>query len=686
MKDQAKTKKVLIQELEALNDRLQALEQRELLRSQAEEAIWEREARLHLAMEASGFGMYDYDFVEGEGFYSPEFLDLFGLPPGAKLELDEELVARAVHSEDRANFLAAMKAANDPAGSGILDLEYRILKANGEVRWLKVRGRTIFSRNDRTGIPLRANGIVQDITARKQAEEALRKSEEKFVKTFQSNPACIGLSRLRDGLVIEANDVMLKLLGYSRDEFIGHSLPELGVWNDPADREQLLQTVITEGRSQNREYWLRKRSGELLLCNHSAESIRIENETHIIFTFSDLTEQRQAEEERKMLQERLQRAEKMESLGLLAGGVAHDLNNALGILVGYAEFLYESMAEDDPLREDARSILIGGQQAAAIVQDLLTLARRGVQTRTVVQINKIVTEYLKSAEFTKLMPSHPDIRVTAELSDDLLKIAGSPAHLSKTLMNLVSNAAEAITSGGDVIIRTENRYLDRPVSGYEKVEEGDYVVLTVSDEGKGIAADDMRRIFEPFYTKKVMGRSGTGLGLSVVWGTVKDHSGYIDVRSSEDRGTTFTLYFPVTRQEIGADEVATPPDEFMGRGESILVVDDVKEQRDLAGRILTRLNYRVARVESGEEAVDYLKTKEADLVVLDMIMDPGIDGFETYRRILEIKPGQRAVIVSGFAETERVAMAQSLGAGAYVRKPYIMAKIGAAIRRELDRK
>jgi CheY-like chemotaxis protein len=137
---------------------------------------------------------------------------------------------------------------------------------------------------------------------------------------------------------------------------------------------------------------------------------------------------------------------------------------------------------------------------------------------------------------------------------------------------------------------------------------------------------------------------------------------------------------------MGTDDATAPLTEFMGGGESILVVDDVKEQRDLAGRILTKLNYRVAMVESGEEAVEYLKTKDADLIVLDMIMDPGIDGFETYRRILEIKPEQKAVIVSGFAETERVAMAQSMGAGTYVRKPYIMAKIGTAIRQELDHK
>ncbi|NTW77695.1 MAG: response regulator, partial [Syntrophaceae bacterium] len=190
----------------------------------------------------------------------------------------------------------------------------------------------------------------------------------------------------------------------------------------------------------------------------------------------------------------------------------------------------------------------------------------------------------------------------------------------------------------------------------------------------------------PFYTKKVMGRSGTGLGLAVVWGTVKDHKGYIDVQSEEDKGTTFTLYFPATREETGGIKKALSPDYYMSKGESILVVDDVKEQRELAMNMLERLGYRVAAVSGGEEAIEYLQKKRADLIVLDMIMDPGIDGLETYRRIIESNPGQKAIIVSGFSETDRVKKTQEMGAGAFVRKPYVLEKIGMAVRMELDRK
>jgi CheY-like chemotaxis protein len=252
-------------------------------------------------------------------------------------------------------------------------------------------------------------------------------------------------------------------------------------------------------------------------------------------------------------------------------------------------------------------------------------------------------------------------------------------------MNLVSNAAEAMPDGGKIFMSTENRNIDRPIRGYDHVKEGDYVTLTVSDTGTGISSEDMERIFEPFYTKKAMGRSGTGLGLSVVWGTVKDHSGYIDVQSTEGKGTTFRLYFSVTRQESAKDLATFSIDEHMGKGESVLVVDDVKEQRDIALTMLTTLGYAVDAVSSGEEAVDHLRKHTADLIILDMIMDPGIDGLDTYMKILEVHPGQKAIIASGFFETNRVKEAQRLGAGAYVRKPYTLEKIGIAVKTELGK-
>ncbi len=223
------------------------------------------------------------------------------------------------------------------------------------------------------------------------------------------------------------------------------------------------------------------------------------------------------------------------------------------------------------------------------------------------------------------------------------------------------------------------------MNAYADVRSGDYVTLTVSDQGAGILPVDMERIFEPFYTKKVMGRSGTGLGMAVVWGTVKDHNGYIDIQSEEGGGSRFTLYFPITREDAAKDLTSISMDEFMGRGERVVVVDDVKEQRVILSAILKSLNYSAVMFADGKEAAEYMKTHSADLLILDMIMDPGIDGLETYKRIIENHPDQKAIIVSGFSETGRVREAQRLGAGPHVKKPYMLGTIGPAIRKELER-
>jgi two-component system, cell cycle sensor histidine kinase and response regulator CckA len=355
-------------------------------------------------------------------------------------------------------------------------------------------------------------------------------------------------------------------------------------------------------------------------------------------------------------------------------------------LVGYSELIREELPVDSSLKRYADNLLQSSMKASAIIQDLLTLARRGVSVSKVVDLNRLVFDYFRSPEFTKLKSYHPNVKIWTELEDGLLNIKGSPIHLGKTIMNLVSNGSESISDHGEITVKTANRYLDHPIRGYDTIHKGDYVILQVTDTGMGISANDLGKIFEPFYTKKVMGRSGTGLGLAVVWGTVKDHNGYIDVQSEEGKGTTFTLYFPVTREDPVKVEKAISPIAYRSRGESILVVDDVKEQRELAMNMLGKLGYQVAAVAGGEEAIEYLRNKQADLIVLDMIMDPGIDGMETYRRIREINPGQKAVIVSGFSETDQVRNAQEMGAGAFVRKPYVLEKIGLAVRNELDRK
>ncbi len=531
-------------------------------------------------------------------------------------------------------------------------------------------------------------GIVYDITERKQMEEALQVSEIKYRKLYQSMMDAY-VSTDMEGYIRDYNRSYLNMLGYAPEEISTLTYKDITPekWHMMEDAIVEKQ-VLTKGYSDIYEKEYRRKDGTTFPVELRSMLLRDTDGTPISMwaIVRDITERKRAAEYQRELEERLQRAEKMEALGTLAGGVAHDLNNVLGIVVGYSEMLLDEIDESSPLRNYVMKIMEGGQRSAAIVQDLLTLARRGVSGRKVLNLNKLILDDKKSPEWEKLLSYHPSVQIKTDLEADLLNISASSVHLEKALFNLASNACEAMTKGGCVTIRTTNQYLDKPMHGYDNIREGDYVVLSVSDTGEGIPESDLKRIFEPFYTKKIMGRSGTGLGLAVVWGTVKDHHGYINVESEEGKGSIFTLYFPAAREDITAESLPVSINEYMGKGESILVVDDVKGQRDLAAAMLKKLNYKVASVSSGEDAVEYLREHDTDLMVLDMIMDPGMDGLDTYRNVLKIHPKQKAIILSGFSESDQVHDAQALGAGAYVRKPYVIEKLGLAVREELDRK
>ena len=397
----------------------------------------------------------------------------------------------------------------------------------------------------------------------------------------------------------------------------------------------------------------------------------------------EMDERRHTYREKRALEKRLDRSKKMETLGLLAGGVAHDLNNVLSGIVSYPDLLLLDLLPDHPMYNPIMTIKESGQKAGAIVQDLLTLTRRGVVCNDVVNLNTIISEYASSPEHKDLMMFHSNVHMEILLGKNLLNIKGSPMHLKKTLMNLVSNAAEAQPEGGSICVSTSNRHVEVPILGYQHIQKGDYVVLEVKDTGMGISDLDQERIFEPFYTKKIMGRSGTGLGMAVVWGTIQDHHGYINIKSKIHQGTIFELFFPVTdTSRIQEDKIASSYAQ-MGNHETILIVDDMKEQTEMARMIVEKLGYAAVMANSGEEAVTYLTKHFVDLVILDMIMDPGMDGLDTYRKIIEMHPGQKAIIASGYAENERVKTMQKLGAGTYIRKPYTIEKLAQAIHEAL---
>ena len=277
--------------------------------------------------------------------------------------------------------------------------------------------------------------------------------------------------------------------------------------------------------------------------------------------------------------------------------------------------------------------------------------------------------------------NNPSVSPIIELTETNPAVLGSIPHLSKMVMNLVINAYDALPHGGRLVIKTECQNIDRLAGGYDNIDAGKYAILTVSDTGIGIDPKDVKRIFEPFYTRKQLGRSGSGLGLSIIYGVIKDHNGYIDVKTEVNNGSEFVVYLPVL--EHAPDPKKSPAIDIHG-SETILVVDDIAEQRELASVILTSLGYQVFVAASGREAVDFIKNHPVDLVVLDMIMDGDYDGLDTFKEIIKIYPNQKAIITSGYSETERVKAAERLGVGKYIKKPYTLQKLGRVIREVLD--
>ncbi len=520
--------------------------------------------------------------------------------------------------------------------------------------------------------------LQRNIDEKNKAVEALKTNERRMEAILKASPVGIGLVVNRK--LGWANEEMYAIVGHDKDSLLNRDSEILYPTKEEYEHVgKQLYSKISRKEIGKVETQLIRMNGTIIDCTMSACPLDpTDISKGLIVAVADTTAA-------KKLEAKLQRAKKMEVIGTLAGGVAHDLNNILSGIVSYPELLLLDLPDDSPLRKPLETIKQSGERASTIVQDLLTMARRGVAVTEVVNLNDILKEQLEGPELKQLMKYYPKIEIIEKYDENLKNLRGSKAHLAKSIMNLVSNAAEAMIGGGKIQVSTENVVFESDYRGYEIIEKGRYAVLKVEDNGVGIAQADFERIFEPFYTKKKMGRSGTGLGMAVVWGTVKDHDGFVDVKSTENVGATFRLFFPVTDE---SQVVSKPPDSielFKGSGEKILIVDDSDLQREIAEKTLLKLNYEIAAVESGEEAVQYLVNNEVDLIILDMIMPNGIDGLETYREILEFKPDQKVIIASGFSETDRVKEVQRLSGGPYIKKPYTIEKMGKTVRKELLR-
>jgi len=525
-----------------------------------------------------------------------------------------------------------------------------------------------------------------DNTERIVARKNLEKSEEKFASVFWLCPDGLAISRLKDGVFVDVNESFLRLVRHSRQDVIGHSSLAIGLWVDPEHRKLWSHELSIRGEVNHFITRFRTADDDILDVALSSRLMPVDQTDCVLTVIRDITAYLREEKENRELKEKLVQSQKMEALGLLAGTVAHDLNNILSGMVTYPELILMQLSEDHPLRGAIRKILESGKRAAAVVNDLLTVARGAATEKHLIDLNALVRDYLGSPECFDLRIRFPGIHLVSECQKSSAKVLASEIHIKKALMNLVVNAAEAVQETkkpGIITISTRTVHLDRPFQGYQTVPPGDYAVLRVSDTGCGISQDDLSRIFEPFYTRKVMGKSGTGLGLTVVWNTVCDHCGTVDVASGPD-GTAFDLYFPVYAGSLDKERGVHPDLAVShGKGERVLVVDDEAEQRSIVEMMLQQLGYIPETVDSGEKAIDRLEHTAFDLVILDMIMPSGIGGLETYRRMQKVRKGIPTILASGYADTEDIRLALEAGASAFIQKPYSVAALSSALRRAL---
>lgn len=516
------------------------------------------------------------------------------------------------------------------------------------------------------------SALESQIAEREKAEESL----QKFERIVEASSDAMALVDNNNRHVL-ANLMYLQTLGQGDGDIRGVTV-KTAFGSDFYDKElsepvaRCLQGNVVHVQTRPCEEHSNKRYWNITLNPYY--TINDELEGYVV-DLRDVTEQVE-------LQNRLKNSQKMEAIGMLAGGVAHDLNNILSGLVSYPDILLVNRSVDDPMTKPLKTIKRSGERAATIVQDLLTLARRGVGSAVPINLNTIARDFLTSPEHHDITKDIHNIEYVIDLDHELKNIQGSTTHLSKMLMNLFTNGIEAMPKGGKLTIGTGNIILTKELIGYELIPSGEYVKLYVADTGTGMATSELNRVFEPFYTSKVMGRSGTGLGMAVVWGAMKDHDGYIDISSRPGRGTVFTAYFPITQEAVPKSETTILKD-YAGNNESILIIDDLEEQQMLASTILKQLGYVADTASSGEEAVEMCSRQPYDLLILDMIMPGGMDGYTTYEKIVAKTPGQKAIIASGFSESSRVKKAQLLGAGQYIKKPYTVEILAKAVRQEL---
>lgn len=631
-------------------------------RKEAEELLRESEARFRAYIEQSIDVIFTLDAEGRFLFVSPAWERHYGFPTN---EVVGQPFAPFVHPEDVqpcGEHLARVLS----SGQGESSPPYRVRHADGTWRWFRANGACMT-----TASGPRYMGVAHDITERKEAEEAIRESEERYRTQFDR--ASEGIFTLSpQGVLLEVNEAMARMHGYTREEMLAINLRDL----DTPDSAQLSdgrmrQLLAGEALTFEVEHF--HKDGHTFPLEVSASLVSTGNQPVILCFHRDITERKRAEETARLLVQEKQQTQKMESLGSLAGGVAHDFNNMLGGIMGYADLLRSG--ETDPIRQKyLKAILSAASRSAELTQKLLAFGRRGKNLVEPLDLPAMVGDCLDM-----IRPSmSPDLQVVVSM-EACPMVDGDPSQIHQVLVNLCINAMEAMPERGTLTLSSAVREVSDATHPGLPIAAGTYVELVVADTGVGMTHEIQQRIFEPFFTtKNSSAMSGTGLGLSTAYGIIRSHGGAISVSSAKGKGSTFRLFLPVGRVTPVPREPI--PGSSLGEG-LVLLVEDEQMLRELGASALGSLGYEVATAADGQEAVEVFSRLHERLcaVVLDLKM-PRMGGREAFIELRRINPSVPVIICTGYGENEEVQELMTLGARGMLAKPYQIAVLAAKLR------
>ena len=611
-------------------------------------------------------------------FRNKHSVNLTGIRKAEGEQVKGKDILLSIHPDDREKVKAAQASSLKP-GCSKGEVDYRIMDYRGEYRIL--HDKWTVERDD-SGNPVCILGIARDETDRRQMQEALHESEARYRSLIEISPDGIAVSDL-NGKILMANRKLMELHGFdSTEEMIGINGLDIVA---PEDRQRAFENGLNTLKSG---YWgeidmtLLRKNGTSFIGSVNA-SVLLDaagKPKAFIGVTHDITERKRAEDEKRKLEEQLRLVQKMEAIGQLAGGIAHDFNNILGAVIGYTELALEESSVGDRPRLYLEQIHKAGERARDLVMQILTFSRKQEQKRKPVLVTPIIKEVIKLLRSS--LPS--TIQITQSVSQTPLMILSDPTQIHQVLMNLCTNAAYALRESGgllDIQLIQERVAHGRTLHPFN-LSVGDYAKLTVRDNGCGIDAAVMDRIYDPFFTTKGPG-SGTGLGLSVVYGIVRDHGGAIDIASEPGKGTTVTVHFPLEETERLLPEQA--PEQISGGSERILFVDDEAALVELGKVMLMSLGYHVTSRASSIEALEAFRASphNFDLVITDMTM-PNIRGDDLARELLKIRPDIPIILCTGFSEMISEEKAKTLGIRRFVMKPIFKKDIAKVIREILD--